>query len=116
MEHPTYFDLIDHRRLLWDYPLGDDFLKRRSRISKDELRDFQEKQFQSCVERAWQIPFYQRLWGQQGIERGDIQGLDNLLQLPSYDKSDIMRSVEEYPGSTKYSHGKGFYSSGIRSR
>ena len=97
MEHPTYFDVIDHRRLLRDYPLGEDFLKHRATISQDELRDLQEGQFKSCMTRAWKIPFYQRLWGQRGIEAGDIRGLDDLSLLPSYDKSDIMRSVEEHP-------------------
>ena len=97
MEHPTYFDVIDHRQLLHDYPLGKDFLKRRSRISADDLRNLQERQFQSCLRRAWEIPFYQRLWSARGIEPGDIQGLNDLPKLPTYDKSDLMKSIEEFP-------------------
>ena len=97
MEHPTYFDVINHRQLLHDYPLGKDFLKRRSRISADDLQNLQERQFQSCLSRAWEIPFYQRLWSAQGIEPGDIRGLNDLPKLPSYDKSDLMKSIEEYP-------------------
>ena len=97
MEHPTYFDVIDHRRLLRDYPLGKDFLQHRSQISQDELRALQEKQFKLCVKRAWQIPFYRRLWSESGIKPGDIRGLGDIGRLPIYDKTDIMRSVEEYP-------------------
>ncbi|MDP6564417.1 MAG: phenylacetate--CoA ligase family protein [Alphaproteobacteria bacterium] len=97
MEHPSYFDAVDHRQLLRDYPLGADFAERRARISRDELRQWQERQFLSCLERAWQIPFYRRLWSAEGIEPGDIGGLDDLPRLPCYDKGDLMRSVEEHP-------------------
>ncbi len=48
---------------------------------------------QSCVEslqaanmsiqlmkRGWEIPFYQRMWGNKGIEPGDIRGLDDITK------------------------------------
>ncbi len=97
MAHPTYFDVVDHRRLLRDYPLGQKFIKQRTRLSCGELRGLQDKQFQSCMKRAWQIPFYRRLWSERGIEPGDIRRLEDISKLPSYDKHDIMRSVEEHP-------------------
>jgi len=97
MAHPTYFDVIDHRQLLRDYPLGEEFLKQRTHLSGDELHELQDQQFRLCVKRAWQIPFYHRLWSERGIEPGDIHGLADISKLPTYDKTDIMRSVEEYP-------------------
>ncbi|WP_372620741.1 phenylacetate--CoA ligase family protein [Falsiroseomonas sp.] len=80
-----------------DYPIGPDFPGALARLSRDELRARQERDFQRILAFAWQVPFYQRLWGAKGIERGDIRTLDDLPKLPSYDKSDIMASVAAYP-------------------
>jgi len=97
MAHPTYFDAFDHRQLLRDYPLGEAFADQRARISRDELHNMQDERFMNCMRRAWQIPFYQRLWSDQGIAEGDITGLADLTKLPTYSKSDLMRSVHEHP-------------------
>ena len=66
-------------------------------LSRDELRAIQEARFQRVVERAWRIPFYQRLWAGVGAKPGDIRGLDDLPRLPTFDKSDIMDSLERHP-------------------
>jgi phenylacetate-CoA ligase len=66
-------------------------------MSRDALRARQERDFRKVMAFAWQVPFYQRLWGAKGIEQGDIQSLDDLPKLPSYDKADIMASVAEHP-------------------
>lgn len=80
-----------------DYPIGPDFPGALARLSRDELRARQERDFSRVLAFAWQVPFYRRLWGAKGIERGDIRGLDDLPKLPSYDKADIMESVAAYP-------------------
>lgn len=101
---PGYFEETDHRRMLREYPLGQDFLDRVARMSRDELRALQERRFQAVIARAWQVSFYRRLWGAQGIEPGDVRGLDDLAKLPAFSKSDLMRSVEEHPPFGDY-HG-----------
>lgn len=97
MSFPNYFESVDWRRLVEDYPLGDGFVRRYATIGRDELRAIQEERFMRCVARAWQIPFYRRLWSERGIEEGDIRGLDDLPRLPAYSKADLMRSVAEHP-------------------
>jgi phenylacetate-CoA ligase len=97
MSQRSYFECVDIRQLLADYPLGDDFTRRYRRISRDELRGLQEAQFARLMARGWQIPFYQRLWGAKGIEPGDIKSLDDITKLPVYDKTDLMASVNAYP-------------------
>ncbi len=57
----------------------------------------QEARFLECVKRAWKTPFYRRLWGEAGVEPGDIKGLETLSSLPSFDKSDIMDSIARNP-------------------
>lgn len=97
MTHPTYFDAFDHRQMLEDYPLGDAFLQRYRRMSRDELHARQDAQFRRLMERGWEIPFYRQLWSAGGIEPGDIGGIDDISKLPVYDKSDLMASVEAHP-------------------
>lgn len=97
MSFPTYFEALDHRQMLEDYPIGDAFVRRYTGMSRDELRAIQERQFQKVMKRGWEIPFYRRLWGAKGIEPGDIRGLDDLAKLPAYDKSDLMASIADHP-------------------
>lgn len=93
----TYFESFDAQAMLADYPVGDDFTARYTGMSRDELFAIQNAQFKRLITRGWQIPFYQRLWGNAGIEAGDIAGLADIQKLPVYDKTDLMASVAEHP-------------------
>ncbi|XUU61170.1 phenylacetate--CoA ligase family protein [Erythrobacter sp. HA6-11] len=97
MTYPTYFEAFDAKQMLADYPVGDAFLARYRSISQDELFAIQNAQFKRLMKRGWEIPFYQRLWGNHGIEPGDIAGLADITKLPVYDKSDLMASIHEHP-------------------
>lgn len=92
-----YFDAVPHRAMRRAYPIGADFLARFRALSRDELRRLQNQRFLAVMRRGWQIPFYRRLWSARGIEPGDIRSLDDLTRLPTYQKSDIMASVEARP-------------------
>lgn len=91
----TYFEAFDARAVLAAYPL--DLVQGYGAMSRDELRALQEARFATLMRRAWEIPFYRRLWGEQGIEPGDVRGLDDIGKLPVYDKSDLMASVAAHP-------------------
>ncbi|MEP2494460.1 MAG: phenylacetate--CoA ligase family protein, partial [Parasphingorhabdus sp.] len=97
MTFPTYFEAFDAKQMLDQYPVGDEFVRRYTAMSRDELYAIQDKQFQKLMHRGWEIPFYQRLWGEKGIEAGDIKGLADITKLPVYDKSDLMASVNAHP-------------------
>jgi phenylacetate-CoA ligase len=97
MSFPTYFEAFDAKQMLADYPVGDAFTARYASMSRDELHALQEARFARLMARGWEIPFYQQLWGGQGIEAGDIKGLADITKLPVYDKSDLMASVEAHP-------------------
>jgi phenylacetate-CoA ligase len=97
MTFPTYFEALDIKQILTDYPVGDAFIARYRAISRDEIFAIQDAQFRKLMKRGWEIPFYQRLWGAQGIEPGDIAGLADITKLPVYDKADLMASVNEFP-------------------
>lgn len=97
MSFPTYFETFDARQLLADYPVGQEFVDRYTRMSRDALHALQNERFLKLMKRGWEIPFYQRLWGAKGIEAGDIRSLEDITKLPVYDKSDLMASVNEHP-------------------
>ena len=97
MTSPTYFETLDAQAMLAAYPIGDAFTRRYTAMSRDELRARQDSDFRRLMARGWQIPFYRRLWGAQGIEPGDIRGLDDIGKLPVYDKADLMAAVAEHP-------------------
>jgi len=94
---PPYFAALDLNQMLTDHPIGDEFVERFSKISREDLRAQQNRLFMNCVRRAWEIPFYQRLWGNAGVKPGDIQSLDDITKLPVFSKSDIMDSLAEKP-------------------
>ena len=95
--HRSYFDTVDWAKLQAEHPIGDAFVQMATTISRDELRARQNALFLRCVARAWTTPFYRRLWGGAGVEPGDIRSLDDIVKLPSFDKSTIMASLDLAP-------------------
>jgi phenylacetate-CoA ligase len=92
-----YNVVADYARLRREYPWGQDFLSTFVGMTRTELEDLQQRRFSSVLACAWATPFYRRLWGELGIEPGDIRGLDDLEKLPVIDKSMILADVEENP-------------------
>ncbi len=103
MAFPHYYESFDYAQMLRDFPIGDDFAA-YARLSRDEIRARQDVLFRRCVARAWEIPFYQRLWAAAGLERGDVRGLDDIERLPIFGKTELMRSLAEHPPYGDY-HG-----------
>lgn len=97
MTHATYFESFDVKELLSQFPMDQAFTDKFRNISREQLRAEQNVMFLRCVARAWQIPFYQRLWGDAGITPADIQSLDDITKLPVFGKHEIMASVEANP-------------------
>ncbi|MFN9740235.1 MAG: phenylacetate--CoA ligase family protein [Pseudomonadota bacterium] len=97
MASPTYLESFDVRQLLADFPLDEGFVARHRAVSRDELFARQDALFHRCLARAWQIPFYRRLWGAAGIEPGDVRGLADIIRLPVFGKQEIMESVAAHP-------------------
>ena len=95
--HTSFAQSLDYPALLKDHPIGDDFVKMATTISRDQLRAHQERLFQNLVSRAAKTHFYQRLWGQHGIEAGDIKSLDDLPKLPTFGKQEIVESIALHP-------------------
>ena len=93
----TYFNAAGIPAILQDHPIGDDFESLARGLSRDELFARQNRLFRRCLRSAWRTGFYQRLWGEAGLEPGDLAGLEDLGKLPVFDKSDLMASIEAHP-------------------
>jgi phenylacetate-CoA ligase len=96
-EYPTYYEAFDYHQMLNDYPIGQGLNDRFVGMSQDELKVLQNERFMEVVKRAWEIPFYQRIWGNAGVIPEEIKSIDDIEKLPIISKSDIMDSVEKYP-------------------
>lgn len=112
MTPPTYFDAMDYPALLADYGRPEEFA-RFAAMSRDALRARQEARFARVMAFAWTVPFYRRHWGAKGVEPGDIKGLEDIVHLPPYGKSDLMASVEAHPPIGDF-HGLDSYAPGRR--
>ena len=67
-------------------------------MSPEELRPIQEEKFLKQIDYVWKkSPFYQRKFGDHGVERGDIRGLEDLPKLPFTEKDELRKSQEEAP-------------------
>jgi phenylacetate-CoA ligase len=91
-----------HRSIDWDafyqrWPVPDVFEKTRWRWSADQIRSFQNEQFLDLMRAGWQNGFYQRRWGDAGIEPGDIKSIDDITKLPTFDSDDIKKDQEANP-------------------
>ncbi len=97
MHYSTYHEVIDVKALMQDFPVGEAFNARFAGMEQDVLREHQNRLFARQLRRAWQLPFYQRLWGEAGITPGDIRSVDDIARLPSFGKQEVMDAIERHP-------------------
>lgn len=97
MHYSTYHEVVDTKALMQAFPVGEAFTARFKGMSQDTLRAHQNELFTRQLQRAWQLPFYQRLWGQAGINPGDIRSVEDIARLPSFGKDEVMESIERHP-------------------
>ncbi|MBL7211840.1 MAG: phenylacetate--CoA ligase family protein [Desulfobacteraceae bacterium] len=74
------------------------FNKEIETMRPEELLPIQEEKFLHQLDYVWKkSPFYQKKFKEHGIERGDINGLEDLHKLPFTEKDDLRKSQEEHP-------------------
>jgi len=94
---PWLFRALDYEALAREFPPPPNYFREVFRASRDEIRARQETRFLQTVARGWEIPFFQRHWGNAGSEPGDIRGLDDLTKLPPYTVKELRESIERAP-------------------
>jgi phenylacetate-CoA ligase len=104
MTYPYYFESFDYAEMRRTFALGETFHQGFARWPRAAIESHQDQLFMRCVARAWEIPFYQRLWGARGLTRADIRSLADITKLPIFGKSELMSSIAEHPPYGDY-HG-----------
>ena len=94
---PWYFRALDFEQLWQDYPPPPTYFETTAKLSRDELRNLQEKRFLQTVARGWEIEFFKLHWREHGLAPQDIKSLDDLTKIPVYDVNDIRKSIERNP-------------------
>jgi len=94
---PYYWQALDFAKLTAEYPPPPYFYESVYRMPRDALRTLQQQRFLAQMQRAWEIPFFQRHWNNAGMARGDIKSLDDLVKIPPYTVHDIRASIERNP-------------------
>ena len=94
---PRYYRSLDFEQLWREFPPAPEYFDERYTLSRDALRALQEARFLTQMERAWQIPFYQRHWKTAGMAPGDIRGLDDLVKIPPFSVHDLREAIDRNP-------------------
>ena len=87
---PWYHRSLDFEKLWREFPPAPDYFKTVYSMPREELRTLQSERFVRQIQRAWEIPFYQRHWKKAGIKRGDViasydgKKIDDSSSLPSF--------------------------------
>ena len=103
---PLYRHALDWEQYCSDYPMPDVFEQTVFRYPPEKLRALQNTRFMETIARGWTNPFYARRWREQGLEPGDIRGLDDIAKLPMFNSDDIKQSIESAPPYGEF-HGVG---------
>jgi phenylacetate-CoA ligase len=99
---PRYHQSLDFDALWREFPPAPDYFASTYRLSRDQLDELQQERFLRQMQRAWQIPFYQRRWSAAGMEPGDIRGIADLRLIPPFSVHDMRASVINNPAWSEY--------------
>lgn len=94
---PYYYESIDWNALVSEYQPPFEFMDDTRLWSRDQIESQKLDRLQRALARAYETPFYRRLWSEAGIEPGDITALSDLPALPEYTIDDIRNSIERDP-------------------
>ncbi len=94
---PRYYQSLDFQKLWEKFPPAPEYMDSNYMLSRDALQALQEERFLLQMQRAWEIPFYQRHWGAAGMEPGDIRSLADLSGIPAFAVADLRDALSRNP-------------------
>jgi phenylacetate-CoA ligase len=94
---PWYYRSLDFEALWREFPPPPDYFRRTYLLSRDELHALQEQRLLAQIERAWQVPFYQRHWRAKGMQSGDVRSLDDFAAIPPFSVHDLREAGADNP-------------------
>ena len=88
---------IDFDKLIADYPPYSLYFDTVWKWSRDQILALQESRLKSAIARAWEIPFYKRIWAKKGFAPEDFTSLEDIAKIPSFTVYDLRDSLEKFP-------------------
>lgn len=99
---PYYHETMDWQRLTTEYEPPFEFMTGARLWSPERIAEVQLVRLREAVQRAASVPFYQKLWAENGFDPSDIRSLDDLTRMPMYTIDDIRDSIERKPPMGDY--------------
>jgi phenylacetate-CoA ligase len=96
-EIPYYWKSVDWDSFMADYPPPPMFETSTGQLSDDEIHSLQEERFLARVADAWDTRFYRERWTAAGLKRGDIRGLEDIEDIPTFNSDDLKKAIEDAP-------------------
>lgn len=94
---PYYAESLDFEALTEEFPPPPQFFHTVYAASRDELVELQNRRLRQQIRRASDIPFYQRLWANHGVDPNAVRTVEDLRLLPTFSVDEIRDSLEQYP-------------------
>ncbi len=88
----NYADYFEATALRRAYLIGDAFIAKYAKITRDFIWQEQNESFKRLLARAWRMQFYRTLWGEHGVKPGDIRSLLDIEKLPVFDAQALIAS------------------------
>ena len=94
---PNYHKSINWDRFFDEYPVPDVWSQTIRTWSPERVQNLQEQRFKKILEIGWKNPFYRRRWTAAGLQPGDVQSLNQITRLPTYNSDDVKQDQIERP-------------------
>ncbi len=94
---PLYCQSLDREALLREYAPAPEYFRTFWKMSRDEVNHQQWQRLQKALRRAWEVPFYRRLWATVGATPADIKTWDDFARLPAFDINEFRQSIDRHP-------------------
>ena len=95
---PWLFRALDYEALAREFPPPPNYFREVFRISRDEIRARQEQRFLATVKRGWEIPFFQRHWGDRPASSPATSAASTISRaFRPYTVKELRESIERAP-------------------
>ena len=91
------FEVVDYDELMRKHEPPPQYFESGWLIEPDQIEAQQLERLKWRAKRAYEVPFFQKRWDASGVRPEDLQSLDDLARVPTYEVDDIRKSIEAHP-------------------
>jgi phenylacetate-CoA ligase len=91
------WNAVDFDDLARLFPPPPEYFEREWFVGPEEIDRLKLSRLRDRADRAYQVPFFRRLWDASGFDPRDLRSLDDMAHVPTYTVDDLRISIEEHP-------------------